>query len=165
VSGLEQPLSRERRPTRFVVFGLAVIVVLSGLTLRLSSLQLTSARPAGAQVAPIGDTRVFALEPIPSTRGLVYDRAGRPLVENVPTFTVRVRAADLPLSRRTDVVERLAGLLDTTPAAINATIDTASASRFDAVAIAREVPETTAQQSAPIPLPKKTRAMITTTAH
>ncbi len=146
MSTFEQPLARERRPARFVVFGIAVIVVLSGLTLRLSSLQLASGGAQGvAPAAPIGEARLTALEPIASTRGLIYDRAGRPLVENVPTFTVRVRPADLPLSRRPDVVERLAGLLDTTPAAINASLDTGSASRFDAIAIARDVPEATAR--------------------
>lgn len=138
-------MSRERRPTRFLVFALAVVVVLSGLTLRLGSLQLSANRPASAPVAPVGDTRAFALEPIASTRGIIYDRAGRPLVENVPTFTVRIRPADLPLSRRAEVVERLAGLLDSTPAAINTALDTGSASRFDAIAIAREVPEATAR--------------------
>jgi penicillin-binding protein 2 len=146
VSTFDQPLARERRPARFLVFGIAVIVVLSGLTLRLSSLQLAAGGAQGvAPVAPIGEARLTALEPIASTRGLIYDRAGRPLVENVPTFTVRVRPADLPLSRRPDVVERLAGLLDTTPAAINASLDTGSASRFDAIAIARDVPEATAR--------------------
>ncbi len=145
MSVLEQPLSRQRRPARFVVFALAVVVVLSGLTLRLSSLQLAPARSGTAPVAPIGDGRITALEPIPSTRGLILDRAGRPLVENVPTFTVRVRPADLPNSRRTEVVERLAGLLDTTPAAINTTLDAGNTSRFDAIPIAREVPETTAR--------------------
>jgi penicillin-binding protein 2 len=145
VSTLEQPLSHQRRPARFVVFALAVVVVMSGLTLRLSSLQLTSASPSGASAPAIGETRSFAFEPVPSTRGLIYDRAGRPLVENVPTFTVRVRPADLPLSRRTNVVERLAGLLGLTPAAINTTLDSGSASRFDAIAIAREVPEATAR--------------------
>ncbi len=146
MSTLEQPLSHQRRPARFVVFGIAVVVVLSGLTLRLSSMQLAPRPPVnGAPAAQIGDTRWIALEPIPSTRGLIYDRAGRPLVENVPTFTVRIRPADLPLSRRADVVERLSGLLGTTPAAINSTVDAGSVSRFDAVAIAREVPEATAR--------------------
>jgi penicillin-binding protein 2 len=146
VSVLEQPLTHQRRPARFVVFAIAVVVVLSGLTLRLSSLQLTgSASTGAAPAAQVGDTRRTALEPIPSTRGLIYDRAGRPLVENVPTFTVRIRPADLPLSRRPAVVERLAGLLDTTPAAINTTLDSGSISRFDAIAIAREVPEATAR--------------------
>lgn len=143
---LEQSLPRQRRPGRFVVFGIAVVVVLSGLTLRLSSMQLTgSAQPDGAPAAAGGEARRTALQPVVSTRGLIYDRAGRPLVANVPTFTVRVRPADLPLSRRPEVVERLAGLLDTTPGAINTTLDAGSTSRFDAVAIARDVPEATAR--------------------
>ncbi len=146
MSVIEQPLARERRPGRFVIFGIAVVVVLSGLTLRLSSMQLADSGTTGAvPAAPVGESRSTALEPIASTRGLIYDRAGRPLVENVPTFTVRVRPADLPLSRRPEVVERLAGLLDTTPGTINATIDAGATSRFDAVAIAHDVPEATAR--------------------
>ena len=148
MSVLEQPLSHQRRPGRFVVFGIAVVVVMSGLTLRLSSMQLTeSSKPgaAPAAAAGAGEARRTALQPVISTRGLIYDRAGRPLVANVPTFTVRVRPADLPLSRRPEVVERLAGLLDTSPGAINASLDAGSASRFDAVAIARDVPESTAR--------------------
>ncbi len=146
MSVLEQPVTHQRRPARFVVFGIAVVIVMSGLTLRLSSMQLAGPTQTGA--APpvqVGDSRWTALEPVPSTRGLIYDRAGKPLVESVPTFTVRIRPADLPLTRRMDVVERLAGLLDTTPAAINSTLDAGSVSRFDAVPIAREVPEATAR--------------------
>jgi penicillin-binding protein 2 len=146
VSVLEQPVSRERRPARFVVFGIAVAVVMSGLTLRLSSMQLTgSAQPGGAPAGAAVGTRITALQPVTATRGLIYDRAGRPLIANVPTFTIRVRPADLPLSRRQEVVERLAGRLDPTPGAINATLDAGSASRFDAVAIASDVPEATAR--------------------
>jgi len=145
VSVLQQPLTHQRRPARFVAFAVAVVVVLSGLTLRLSSLQLTARGGTGDAAAPAPGGVALALEPIPSTRGLIYDRAGRPLVENVPTFTVRVRPADLPLSRRPGVVERLAGLLDTTPAAINATLDAGSNSLFDAIPIARDVPEATAR--------------------
>jgi penicillin-binding protein 2 len=147
VSVLEQPVTQQRRPARFAVFGIAVVVVLSGLTLRLSSMQLAPAtKPGGAApVVQVGETRRTDLVPIPSTRGLIYDRAGRPLVENVPTFTVRVRPADLPLSRRADVVERLAGLLGTTSSAINTALDNGSTSRFDAVPIAHDVPEATAR--------------------
>jgi penicillin-binding protein 2 len=146
VSVLEQPLSHQRRPGRFVVFGIAVVVVMSGLTFRLSSMQLSaSAQPGGAPAGAVGETRRTALQPVVSTRGLIYDRAGRPLVANVPTFTVRIRPADLPLSRRVEVLERLAGLLDTTPGAINATLDAGPASRFDAIAIARDVPEAAAR--------------------
>ncbi len=145
VSLLEQPLSHQRRPARFVAFGIAVAVVLGGLTLRLSSMQLGGPAQPGGALAGAADVPGTALQPVASTRGLIYDRAGRPLVANVPTFTVRVRPADLPLSRRPEVVERLAGLLETTPGAINATLDAGSASRFDAVPIARDVPEATAR--------------------
>jgi penicillin-binding protein 2 len=145
VSTFEQPMSHQRRPARFVVFAIAVAVVMSGLTVRLSSMQLSgSTRPGGAPAAAAGESRRTALQPV-STRGLIFDRAGRPLVANAPTFTVRVRPADLPLSRRPEVVERLAGLLDTTAGAINSSLDTGSASRFDAVAIAHDVPEATAR--------------------
>jgi penicillin-binding protein 2 len=146
VSTFEQPISQQRRPARFVVFAIAVMVVMSGLTLRLSSMQLSgSAQPGGAPGAAAGESRRTALQPVVSTRGLIFDRAGRPLVANVPTFTVRVRPADLPLSRRPEVIERLAGLLETTPGAINSSLDSGSASRFDAVAIAHDVPEATAR--------------------
>jgi penicillin-binding protein 2 len=142
---LDEPLSRQRRPARFAVFALAAMVVFSGLTVRLSWLQLTPGQSLGAAVPPIGAARSLALEPIPSTRGLIYDREGRRLVENVPTFTVRVRLADLPLSRRSEVLGRLAGLLETTPGAINVALDAGSVSRFDAVPIARDVPEAVAR--------------------
>ena len=147
MSVLEQPATHQRRPARFALFGIAVLVVLSGLTVRLSALQLApSATPApGAPVVQVGESRSTDLLPIPSTRGLIYDRAGRPLVENVPTFTVRIRPADLPLSRRPGVVDRLAGLLGTSSGAINAALDSGSTSRFDAVPIARDVPEATAR--------------------
>jgi penicillin-binding protein 2 len=142
VSTFEQPMSHQRRPARFVVFAIAVAVVMSGLTVRLSSMQLSgSTRPGGAPAAAAGESRRTALQPVVSTRGLIFDRAGRPLVANAPTFTVRVRPADLPLSRRPEVVERLAGLLDTTAGAINSSLDTGSASRFDAVATARLIAE------------------------
>ena len=146
MSTFEQPISQQRRPARFVVFAIAVMVVMSGLTLRLSSMQLSgSVQPGVAPGAAAGESRRTALQPVVSTRGLIFDRAGRPLVANVPTFTVRVRPADLPLSRRPEVVERLAGLLETTPGAINSSLDSGSASRFDAVAIAHDVPEATAR--------------------
>ena len=139
MSTLEQPISQRRRPARFAMFAIALAVVMTGLTVRLSSMQLVgSAQTGGGPGVAAGKSRRTALQPVVSTRGLIFDRAGRPLVANVPTFTVRVRPADLPLSRRPEVVERLAGLLDTTPAAINTSLDAGSTSRFDAVPIARD---------------------------
>ena len=81
---------------------------------------------------------------IPSARGLIYDRDGTPLVSNVPTYAVKISPADLPLSRRPDVVATLAGLLSMDPADINTAIDSSTGSRFDPVRIASDVPKATA---------------------
>ncbi len=129
----------KRRPARFVVFGLAVLMVVGILSVRLFTFQV-GGRASEPAVAPV-DTRMVSDEAIPSTRGLIFDRSGTPLVRNVPIFTVRVRPADLPLTRRPSVVERLAGLLDKTPAEVNATIDSGSSSRFDPIPIAHDIPE------------------------
>ena len=35
--------------------------------------------------------------PVPVARGLIYDRKGRPLVENVPTFVVKSQTGGVAL--------------------------------------------------------------------
>ncbi len=143
MSVLQEPIAHVRRPARFVAFGIAVVLVLSGLTVRLFAMQLAG-KPAEAstvQAPAIVPSTTTANVPITSTRGLIYDRKGRPLVANVPTFTVGIRPANLPLTQRTQVAQRLAGLLGTTATAIITTLDSATGSRFDLVPIARNVPE------------------------
>lgn len=136
----ERP-ENDRSIARFLAFGLAVIIGIGALTARLSYLQLAR----GSQNAAAADRNRTVLQAIPSSRGLVYDRAGRPLVTNVPSFTVKIRPADLPQSERDAVVTRLGGLLGMDPAEINAAIDANPGSRFDLVRIAQEVPEATAR--------------------
>jgi penicillin-binding protein 2 len=86
-----------------------------------------------------------ATEEIPSTRGLIYDRSGRPLVTNIPSFSVKLRPGDLPVSQRPAVVTRLSGLLGISATDINTSIDSNPGSRFDLVRIATDVPERTAR--------------------
>ncbi len=76
---------------------------------------------------------------------MIYDRNGVELVKNVPSFTVKIRPADLPFSKRVPVVARLARLLGLETADINEAIDRNPGSRFDLVRIAMDVPETTAR--------------------
>ncbi len=82
----ERP-ENDRSIARFLAFGLAVIIGITALTARLSYLQLAR----GSQNAAAADRNRTVLQAIPSSRGLVYDRAGRPLVTNVPSFTVKIR--------------------------------------------------------------------------
>ena len=147
MSVLQTPLTHQRRPARFVAFALIATLALGGLTTRLFAMQLASSpaqQPDAALPAAVTGNQIVT-EPVPSTRGLIYDRAKRPLVENVPTFTVAVRPADLPLSEQPQVVGRLAGLLNLSATTITETIDGASGSRFDPVTIAHDVPEQTAR--------------------
>ena len=132
---------RDRRPLRFVAFGVVCILVFGLLTTRLAYLQLSNG-PAYAAKAEANRTAEVA---IPAPRGLIYDRTGKLLVANAATFAVKITPADLPFSRRQDVASRLGGLLGMDPSDIIATLDSAPGSRFDQVRIAQDVPEATAR--------------------
>ena len=130
-----------RRFSRFLVFGLIVVLAVGTLTARLFYLQITN----GTEYAAISDRQRTVDEPIPAPRGYIYDRNGRLLVKNVPTYAVKIRPADLPDDMRDQVVTRLAALLRKDPAEINATIDGNPGSAFDLVRIAQDVDKRTAQ--------------------
>lgn len=131
----------ERRFSRFVVFGLAVVLGVGTLTARLFYLQIAN----GTEYTAISNRQRTVDEAIPAPRGYMYDRNGRVLVTNVPTFAVKVRPADLPNSMRDDVVARLAALIKMDPADINASIDGNPGSAFDLVRVAQDVDRATAQ--------------------
>jgi penicillin-binding protein 2 len=132
---------RDRRPLRFVAFGIAAILVFGLLTTRLAYLQVTNGTTLAAQAVTQRAVEVA----IPAPRGLIYDRKGRLLVSNVATWTVKVKPSDLPFSRRDDVTARLGSLLGMEAADIIAILDSAPGSRFDPVRVATDVPETTAR--------------------
>jgi penicillin-binding protein 2 len=136
----EQPRNARLLP-RFLLFGLAVLLVLSTLTVRLFYLQIAS----GGYYQGRAAANMTVLQPIPSSRGLILDRAGRSLVVNVPSFAVKIRPADLPFSQRDQVVARLSRLLGLTTTQINETIDSNPGSNFDLVRIASDVPEDVAR--------------------
>ncbi len=129
-----------RRPARFIAFGLVTLLAVGGLTARLFYIQIVN----GGRFATLSAQNRTVEEAIRAPRGLIYDRAGRVLVTNVPTFAVKVRPADLPQEVRPLVVERLAALLDMGIGEINAAIDSNPGSNFDLVRIAGDVNEQTA---------------------
>lgn len=132
---------RDRRPVRFVVFGIVTLLIFSGLTARLAYLQITNGQTLSAVVQQQRTDEIA----IPATRGLIYDRNGRQLVQNVATWAVKITPSELPYSERDTVARRLAGLLGMEATEILTTIDTAPGSRFDPVRIAQDVPEDTAR--------------------
>jgi len=134
---LGEPARQHRLWPRFVVFALISSLVVAALGLRLFTLQIVS----GGYYAGLARENRVRLQPVRAPRGLIYDRAGRQLVDNVATFAVKARPADLPFGQRPAVVERLATLLDMSPADITEALDRAAANRFDLANVARDVPE------------------------
>ena len=126
--------------SRFLIFGLAVVIGIGSLSARLFYMQVVTVSDYSA----LAQSNRTVIQAIPSSRGLIYDRTGVELVTNVPTFAVKIRPADLPEDRRDEVVARLASLIGKPAADINAAIDGNPGSRFDLVRIAQDVPKETA---------------------
>ena len=120
---------------RFLVFGLAVVLGAGALSTRLFAIQVGGTTPYAAMAA----TTRTVLEALPSTRGLIFDRTGKPLVSNIASYSVKIRPSDLPESKRPEVVQSLAALLGADPAEINVAIDSNPGSRFDYVRVAQDV--------------------------
>ena len=114
----ERPRSARLLP-RFLLFGLAVLIVVATLTVRLFYLQVGS----GGYYQGQATANMTVSQPIPSSRGLIVDRTGRSLVVNVPSFSVEIRPADLPYSQRDQVVADLSRMLGMSSTAINEAID------------------------------------------
>ena len=130
-----------RSLSRFLTFALIAVIGVTGLTARLFYLQMVD----GGRLATLSTRNRTVLEAIQAPRGVIYDRTGRALVSNVPTFVVKLRPADLPLDQRPVVVQRLSALLRMPVADINASIDGNPGSTFDLVRIASDVDEQTAR--------------------
>ncbi len=126
----------DRRIIRFIAFGLVIVLAMAGLTARLVYLQVTHVDQFTTQAQQNRTAQVA----IPSTRGLIYDRAGKPLVVNLPSYTIKIRPADMPENKRDAVVAQLARLLKIDVGDINTAIDGSPGSRYDLVRIAQGVP-------------------------
>ncbi len=136
----ERPATSERSPIRFLIFGVIVALLSSVLGVRLFMLQVAN----NVHFAALAETNRAVDQAIVSTRGVIYDRTGVPLVSNVPSYVVKIRPADLPEDRRSNVVARLATLLGLDPGDINVAIDANPGSRFDEVRVASDVDENVA---------------------
>ena len=103
----------DERPVRlrFAFFRIAVILAFAVLTVRLWQLQVVSSE----EYQRDADRNRFRLVPIDAPRGIIYDRFGRMLVRNVPSFSVSIVPAGLPdpedTAARGAVLKRLSGLL------------------------------------------------------
>ena len=124
-----------RSRARFVALGVISVLLFLVLGGRLFQLQIVSGDVYARRAAAERTAEV----PLPAPRGLLFDRTGRPLAVNAPSWTVNVRPADLPDSQRRRVLRRVAGLVGTPVDALRTRLDAFRGSPFDLVPIERGV--------------------------
>jgi penicillin-binding protein 2 len=134
VLGRPEP-PQNRLGVRFGVFGLIVVLVVGALTTRLFYMQGVQ----GGYYSDLADANQHRTLPIKSARGIIYDRAGRELAINIPSYVVYIRPADLPFTQRDAVAEELGTLLGIDPLEIIAAVDKYASQRFELVRIASDI--------------------------
>ncbi len=108
--------SRRRRLRALVLVLVAGFVV---LTVRLYDLQVVR----GGYYRDLAEQNRLVRLPVPAERGVISDRNGVPLAQNVAGFTVKVLPADLPRASQHDVARRLGAVLGIRADEIAARID------------------------------------------
>jgi penicillin-binding protein 2 len=123
---------------RFVILRVFILVSFAIISVRLWDLQIISA----AKYTELADRNRYRLVPIDAPRGIIYDRYGRILVRNVPSFAVSIVPASLPgdETERRKLLERVSELINQATPSIDDTAyaDTASRPAENATAPERE---------------------------
>ncbi|TAK72323.1 MAG: hypothetical protein EPO22_00630, partial [Dehalococcoidia bacterium] len=106
---VEEVDPRQRLDQKLWLLRIIVLAVFAALALQLARLQLID----GAKFEQRAALNQLRIEPIIPSRGLIYDRNGKLVVENVPSFSAAVVAADVPSDRLLQIaagVETLLGV-------------------------------------------------------
>jgi penicillin-binding protein 2 len=124
-----------RSGARFVAFGVAAALLFTALGGRLFQLQVINGDQYAAEAAATRTIEVALRSP----RGLVFDRQGRPIVVNVPSWTVKIRPADLPDEDAPAVLRRVANLMDADWRTLRSRLRSFQGSPFELVPIERGI--------------------------
>lgn len=92
---------------RFAILRLSVVLVFLALGLQLLHVQILQ----GPRYRLLAQDNLIKVIPSLPSRGLIFDRLGRPLVGNVPTYSATLTPAQLPKGHEQDVYDALQGLL------------------------------------------------------
>jgi len=131
----EGRLDLPRSRARFIAFGVAAAVLFTTLGGRLFQLQVLNGELYAARAVEAHTVDV----PLMAPRGLVFDREGRPVVVNVPSWTVKVRPADLPTSQIGTVLGRVAQMTGTDATLLRQRFDAFHGSPFELVPLAHGI--------------------------
>lgn len=128
-------LDLRRSRGRFVAFAVVAALLFVVLGGRLFQLQVVSGDTYARRAAADRTAEI----PVPAARGLLFDREGRPIAVNVPSWVVSVRPADLPDEARGRVLRRVADIAGVPYASLRSRLDAFRGSPFDLVPVARGV--------------------------
>jgi penicillin-binding protein 2 len=95
------------RPHRFLAMTMAIVLVFTGITVRLWDLQVVN----GGHYRDLAEQNRVLRLPVEAERGTIVDRNGKVLARNLPGFAVTVIPFDLPRAKQADLAARLGTLL------------------------------------------------------
>jgi penicillin-binding protein 2 len=112
---VETPDPKKDLNQKLWIFRIVVLAAFAALTIQLARLQLMQ----GGEFQQRAQLNQLRIEPVIPSRGLIYDRNGIPVVENLAGFSAAFVAADIPKERTLEIagdVEKLLGVpaLETT---------------------------------------------------
>jgi penicillin-binding protein 2 len=108
------------RPNRFIAMAVAVVIVFTGLTVRLWDLQVVR----GGHYRDLAEQNRVLRLPVEAERGMIVDRNGKVLARNLPGFAVTVIPVDLPRAKQEDLAQRLGALVARDPRDVSKAINT-----------------------------------------
>jgi penicillin-binding protein 2 len=107
------------RPNRFLAMGMAIVIVFTGLTVRLWDLQLVN----GGHYRDLAEQNRVLRLPVEAERGTIVDRSGKVLARNLPGFAVTVIPVDLPRAKQAQLAQRLGVLVGREASEVSKAID------------------------------------------
>ncbi len=113
-SRTREPKQAETFQQRFVILKALIIVLFGALALQLARMQIVEHQEYAARAER---NRLRVVPELPA-RGLIYDRNGVQLVQNVPIFSAGVVPADVPAEALLPVVAELQRLTGAEPAEV-----------------------------------------------
>ena len=123
---------------RVILFSLVLIFFLFLLLTRTAYLQLVR----GEYYQSMAEGNRTRIEHIPAIRGGLYDRTGKQLVKNIPSFTDVAIRGDLPRDEgeKRAVFEKLSALLHIDAQELLETVDNAPVSNFEDIPLKNKIP-------------------------
>ncbi|HET6702603.1 MAG TPA: penicillin-binding protein 2 [Gemmatimonadaceae bacterium] len=107
------------RPNRFLAMVMAIVIVFTGLTVRLWDLQLVN----GGHYRDLAEQNRVLRLPVEAERGTIVDRNGKVLARNLPGFAVTVIPVDLPRAKQAALAQSLGVLVGREASDVSKAID------------------------------------------